>query len=293
MTRVLIVAGLVISCYALFLGTAVARAGSDDSKITIMTGKDYLELPVGDRILHVVSKHGTLAFVVARDGEPPRYGQFAYAVDWHGHSLWSYHAKSYPAGAVATHLQSAGWTFLSYKNKRTFPNGNTIQRIDKPPINDCIAFAKTSLKANVAGTMKQGSFVRFLKTPERQYPYFSCGHNNISTSGDGYAIPVTSRLAFDYLFATTYDYSPNKVLLIDNGVAVFLKPDLSFYSDHPADYFFLPAATVDSIATEALSDVDDYENRGVAKDMDSKSVTNQLAEAIKRLDDLLGKTLKQ
>jgi hypothetical protein len=297
--RVGLAAAFALSSY-LFLWSSLnsVKAASSGVATTITTGRGYVELPVSDTILSVYSKGDDLALDVYRHRAPPALKNSSYAITLTGKIIWSdkNDHKYGPNSAVGHYLTSKGWSLLKLtrKDKPTFADHSTLQRPGRPPVNECITLAKTSLKATAGQVIRQGSFVRFLNKPERQYPFFHCGKLYASDVGDGYAVPVAARLVQDSTFATTYILGPDKFLLVNNTVAVLLRPNLDYYYDHPADYFFLSATDADSIEENALADVvDNNSNTYFDTDIDKKSTTDALSTAIQQLDDALAKALKQ
>ena len=233
----------------LFAATSAAPS-RHDARPGVKTGDGYLELPVTDYITEVYSKGDDMAFVV--NGVSTARGLGDYIIDWHGDRLWSTQGKT---GASLDHkgyLNSHGWrrldkvrfseeeVILSLAGESKIQYAVREDHLDADPTFDyCLSLSSAFLKIIYKDNIRYGSFIRLLDKASRQYPLLYCLSNGRDYFGDNSNSTIFTKIAQHNMLPDIIELSPEKILFVDNSVAILLKPNFNFYAGHPDDYYFI------------------------------------------------------
>jgi len=234
-----------------------AQAAQD--KFHVDAGNGYIELPVNAQINGTYSKGDDFAFMVSEHG--PGIPYYTYIVDWKGHVLWT--SKSHTPIAQGAELEKKGWVKLDLNSNMplSFQDNETVQFI--PRLNErdtlytnildtCLYDFDMYIEAGSGlGTKKKGTFIRLLDHPEAQHTPSHCLTDNPALGH------ITTRLAqmSPSGMAFLYKVAPDRMLLVDHSVAVFLKPNLDFYADHPTDYHYIAVDEAYAVEKKAVLSV--------------------------------------
>lgn len=247
----------------LFAATAAAHL-QHDARPNISVGDGYLELPVTDYITEIYSKGDNMAFVV--NGVSTTRDLGVYIIDWHGDRLWSTKGKTGASLDYKRYLRSQGWRKLASKAKYTdgkviFPlaDGTEIQYIVRedhldvdPTFDYCLALSSVYIKIVAQNKSEEGSFVRLLDKPAKQLPQEYCLTNGKDYFGDSKNSIISTRVSQHDMPPDIIEINANKVLFVDNSIAILLKPNFDFYADHPDDYHFITRNEIAGIERRAM-----------------------------------------
>lgn len=246
----------------LFCSVIPAWSSPKAFTVTVTTGNGYVELPVGDRIQAVYSKDSNFALIVAGLGTSTWTYDGTYIVDWQGHILWAHKGGSDVVRSQAeSYLVSKDWVELKTDIATDFGKGHMAEFVRRDQdrrleesFDSCLSLFYSYFKITTPSLRKSGFFLRFLNKPQVQTPGSRCGIEWVNSPDfPEIDIPkeftsVSTRVCPYPELIHLYRLNSAKALMVSGSFAIFVRPDFSFYADHPADVRFITVA--DAVAVE-------------------------------------------